>query len=108
MLAAEGVEASARERFSGAHAAEVASPRYERLPGSRCRSTSARRRHARGSRMGRRLRSLRRAAPILDSGVVETTGKLRISAQLVRVFLLVAVLSHSRRIFGKAFLNRRR
>ncbi|MFT3836019.1 MAG: IS21 family transposase [Myxococcaceae bacterium] len=33
--------------------------------------------------------------------------KLRIAGKLVKVFLLVAVLSHSRRIFVKAFLNQR-
>lgn len=33
--------------------------------------------------------------------------KVRIGGQLVKVFLLVAVLSHSRRIFVKAFLNQR-
>ena len=33
--------------------------------------------------------------------------KVRIGGQLVKVFLLVAVLSHSRRLFVKAFLNQR-
>lgn len=83
MLSDEGVEASARtvqravsERRRQAHAAEVASVRYETAPGKQMQ---------------------------IDFG----EKKLRIAGQLVKVFLLVAVLSHSRRIFVKAFLNQR-
>ena len=65
------------ERRRQAHAAEVATVRYETAPGKQMQ---------------------------IDFG----EKKLRIAGQLLKVFLLVAVLSHSRRIFVKAFLNQRR
>lgn len=83
MLTEGGVEASVRtvqraveETRREAHAAAVASVRFETAP-------------------GRQLQ--------VDFG----EKRVRIGAAVVTVYLLVAVLSHSRRIFVKAFLNQR-
>jgi transposase len=83
MLADGGVEASVRtvqraveETRREAHAAVVASVRFETAP-------------------GRQLQ--------VDFG----EKKVRIGEAVVTVYLLVAVLSHSRRLFVKAFLNQR-
>lgn len=83
MLAAEGIEASARTvqraveaRRREVVAAVVATVRFDTAPGRQMQ---------------------------IDFG----EKKVRIAGKLVRVYLLVAVLSHSRRMFAKAFLNQR-
>lgn len=83
LLAAEGVEASVRtvQRAVEAHRREVQAATV----------ASVRFETAPGRQMQ------------VDFG----EKKLRIGGQVVRVYLLVAVLSHSRRLFVKAFLNQR-
>ena len=83
MLEAEGIDASVRtvqraveDERRQAHAAAVATVRFETAPGRQMQ---------------------------IDFG----EKKLVVAGQLVKVFLLVAVLSHSRRLFVKAFLNQR-